>query len=277
LLRTITDGVNEPEALAVDPAGNLYVANRETKNITAYAPGSTTVSFTIANVPKVRAMQFDPAGELNVAGSDDVTVYAAGTGQLLRSIKNKLHHPYRLAFDPAGDLFVLSFDVKPRKTDIVEFAPGATKATRYFGVSQYANCLVVGPDGYLYVGNDTTVLVIDPATGATVRTISDGVYDSLTVAFDSVGNFYLSNNGAGNGIISVYAPGATAPMYEIKQDDAYSFALLFDAKNNLYVASQYGGQSNYGMVAEFAPGQTSPKRIIEDGMMYPNAAAFGPK
>ena len=38
----ITDGINEPEGLATDKNGNLYVANQRGKTITVYPPGATS-------------------------------------------------------------------------------------------------------------------------------------------------------------------------------------------------------------------------------------------
>jgi WD40 repeat protein len=281
LLETITDGVDVPVALAVDPSGNLYVANRGAKDITVYGPGSAHPSQTISQgITHLRRMRFDPAGELNVIDGSTLTVYDPSTGELVRTIKNKLHLPYALAFDPAGDLFVLNADYRTNLHDVVEYAPGSSKVTRTFAVgSQFENPddLAIGPDGDVYIADDNYVQVFDPNTGSLVRTITSGVYGTITLAFDSTGNMFVSNDGASNGIISVYAPEASSPSYEITQDDAYSFGLLFDAKNDLYLASTYGGASNHGMVAEFKPGETGPNRVIETGLEYPDAAALGPK
>jgi hypothetical protein len=43
LLRTITDGISNPLAMATDSDGTLYVANAGNNSITVYAPGSTNV------------------------------------------------------------------------------------------------------------------------------------------------------------------------------------------------------------------------------------------
>jgi sugar lactone lactonase YvrE len=280
LLDTITDGINDPVSMVVDATGNLYVANRKGKNVAMYAPGTTKPALTITQgIAKPYRLGFDPAGELNVVGATDVTVYAAASGTLLRTIKNKLRRPFALTFDPEGDLFVLNGERKKGQTNVVEFAAGGTKAIRTFGSGTefgYADDIIIGPDGYLYVADDINIIVLDPTTGSVVRTITDGVYDTLKLAFDGNGNLYLSNNGISNGVISVYPPGSSDPSFEIKQDDAYSFALLFDSQNDLYLASEYGGKNNQGMVAEFAFAKSAPKRLIETGMDYPDAAVFGP-
>jgi DNA-binding beta-propeller fold protein YncE len=139
-----------------------------------------------------------------------------------------------------------------------------------------ATALAFGPDGYLYIGEDNTVAVCDPMTGSVVRTIKDGVYGTEGLAFDSAGNFYVANGGAYDGPISVYAPGALEPSYEIKQTGLFGTAMLFDASNDLYVVSTDGGTSNDGIIDEFKPGKSSPKRSFDTGLMHPAAAVFGP-
>lgn len=48
LLRTISQGINGPEALAFDRSGDLYVANYNGNTVTVYAPGSSSVLQTIS-------------------------------------------------------------------------------------------------------------------------------------------------------------------------------------------------------------------------------------
>lgn len=63
----ITTGIDNPDALAFDSSGNLYVANE---------------------------------------GGNTVTVYAAGSGTPSRTISIGIHHPDALAIDADGNLYV---------------------------------------------------------------------------------------------------------------------------------------------------------------------------
>ena len=49
VVRTITDGIDNPYAMAVDASKNLYVANEGNNSVTVYAHGSTHVSETITD------------------------------------------------------------------------------------------------------------------------------------------------------------------------------------------------------------------------------------
>lgn len=272
VINTITNGVGFSVALAVDSSENLYVANRKGSTVTVYAPNTSVPALTIKqDIVKPHGLQFDSAGDLNVLNVGDVTVYAPGTGTLLRKVANKLTFTLAMTFNPAGNLFVLNQNRKQGETYIVEYAAGSTKVLRTFSDGSqfaYATDLIMGPDGYLYIAANTSVIVFDPATGTIVRTITTGVYDAIGLAFDGMGNFYVANNGTSKGPISVYAPGASTPSYEIDEDGLWGNALLFDQNNDLYVVSD-------GIIAEFALGKSSPKRSVKNRLAYPWAAVFG--
>jgi DNA-binding beta-propeller fold protein YncE len=193
----------------------------------------------------------------------------------MQIFRNKLTYGIAMTIDSAGHLFVLNLNDKTKQVSIVEYAPPSIKVRHVFDGSQFANAsdLIAGPDGYLYVAigsSQPAILVLDPATGSIVRTITDGVEDAVSLAFDASGNFYVaSSTGSNEGIVSVYAPGATSPSYQIEQNDMYAKALLFDSKNDLYVVSPAG-------IFEFAPGNSTPKRTIGQGIGNPWGAAFGP-
>ena len=82
VLRTISQGVNAPYALAFDGSGDLYVANANANTVTVYASGGGTVLRTISKGVKYPdALAFDSYGNLYVANASGytVTVYAPGS------------------------------------------------------------------------------------------------------------------------------------------------------------------------------------------------------
>jgi sugar lactone lactonase YvrE len=100
---TIKDGVNQPYAMTMDPAGNLYVANTFGNNVTVYAQGSTTPFATISQgISQPRAITLDGDGNVYVANAsaNSVTEYAAGTFRLKQTITDGVNYPQWLAFGP---------------------------------------------------------------------------------------------------------------------------------------------------------------------------------
>ena len=88
-LMTITAGVSNSSAIALDSSGELYVANR---------------------------------GQGDVPSS--VSVYAPGASEPTRTIKTGIHVPVALAFDTAGNLYVANAPPKGANT-VTVYAPGA--------------------------------------------------------------------------------------------------------------------------------------------------------
>ena len=108
LVRTITDGIFEPLALAVDRSSNLYVANGHNgydANIAIYPPGSGTASRTITDgIYDPESLAFDSSGNLYVGNglyADRVTVYSP-SGALLRTIVDGVRDPQSIEIGRAS-------------------------------------------------------------------------------------------------------------------------------------------------------------------------------
>jgi hypothetical protein len=135
-MRTITAGVNEPVALAVDSAGTLYVANCNcgingapggSDTVTEYANGGTTLTRTVSGLTTPFAIAVDTADSLYVAnyGSNSVTKYLQGNTTPALTITTGLNAPGAVALDKNGTLYVSN-------------TAGTT-------VSEYASTYVTGP------------------------------------------------------------------------------------------------------------------------------------
>jgi sugar lactone lactonase YvrE len=310
LLRTISQGINNPDALAFDSSGNLYVANNgctfssckpiAPPTVTVYAPGSTMVLRTIKKgVDNPAALVFDGAGNLYVANygcpasscrhvlPSTVAVYAPGSTKTLRTIRTAVDQPFALTFDGSGNLYVANYGLNT----VTVYGPGGTKVLRTIkkGVDR-PDALAFDGSGNLYVANypcrfascrsmASSVTVYAPDSNKVLRTISRGVASPLALAFDPSGNLYVANNSFG--YVTVYAPGSTKVLRTIKKGVVVPTALAFDASDNLYVGNRGCGPSSCSgykpsTVTAYAPGSTRILRTISHGVLGPEAIAFGP-
>jgi sugar lactone lactonase YvrE len=200
-VRTITDGVFEPLAIAVDRSGNLYVANGHNGykgNIAIYPPGSETPSRTITeDVYDPESLAFDSAGNLYVGNGlyvDEVTVYSP-SGTLLRTITDGVRDPQSIAVDARDDLFVANTDE----------------------------------------GEGRTVTVYAPGTTQLVQTITDGIDGPQTLAVDSAGRLYVANNA--NGTATEYSAKTRKLLRTISKKVRHPWGLAVDSADTLYLAS----------------------------------------
>jgi sugar lactone lactonase YvrE len=192
LLRTIYQGINNPQALAFDSSGNLYVANYNNATITVYAPGSTSVLRTISQgLGETRTLAFDIYGNLYAAnwGTNTVTAYAPGSTNVLLTISQGIAGPWGLTTDASGNVYV-----------------GNTQGG----------------------SNPQTVTVYAEGSTAILRTITQDVDIPLALAVDRSGNLYVANAGErSNGTVTVYAPGSTSVLRTISHGISTPQALAF--------------------------------------------------
>ena len=70
-------GLTNPDALAFDSSGNLYVTNwggGSSTTVCEFAPGSTTPTATLTGLTNPNALAFDSSGNLYVANETGTTV-----------------------------------------------------------------------------------------------------------------------------------------------------------------------------------------------------------
>jgi DNA-binding beta-propeller fold protein YncE len=126
---SITSGISGPWGVTLDSIGNLYVANADGADITEYAPGTSTPSFTYsAGMVSPRLVSVDRKGDVfETDFTDDysqagrVTEFAQDSNAPLYSCS--LTVPWGVAVDSAGDVFV-DYNASSTGGHIVEYKGG---------------------------------------------------------------------------------------------------------------------------------------------------------
>ena len=195
ILHVIRNGAKGCSALAIDRAGNLYVANAWRGTVTVYAPGKTpgypTLVHTIKGVPRPIALAFGPSGDLFVASHKSVHVFKAGSLELLRTIAG-IKSADAIAIDSVGRLYVSSDPFTRQGYQpgwVTVYPPGGTKPIRKVaGGIDVPRAVVVDSSDSVYVASrfNDSVPVYSPGATKLLRTITDGVADPNFLAFNSL-------------------------------------------------------------------------------------------
>jgi hypothetical protein len=104
-------GLNRPAGVAVDAAGNVYVADSDHGRVLKLAAGATTATqlpFTSLSNP--HGMAVDTAGSVYVADYGGVLKLAAGATSPTQLPVTGLGHPGAVAVDTAGNVYVTDLD-----------------------------------------------------------------------------------------------------------------------------------------------------------------------
>lgn len=211
---TIT-GVTNPQGLALNAAGDLYVAQSRSTEIAVVEAGnsSPTANLAITGLTRPRGVAFDAAGLLYVAdtGTSSVKVFDLATSRStpVRTLTG-VDTPFGVAVNSDGTVFATS----GLETTVMVFDAGSTTpnpAKTLTGVEK-ANGIAVDPNDNVYVSNQglTTVQVFD--RGATTSDPSKtltGLNNPQGIAFGPTGKTYVSNAYGLN--VLVFNPDQTAP------------------------------------------------------------------
>ncbi|OYW70799.1 MAG: hypothetical protein B7Z37_29600 [Verrucomicrobia bacterium 12-59-8] len=254
---TTLTGLNAPNDLAFDSAGNLFVANFGANTVSKFAPGATTPSATLAGLNGPISLGFDSSGNLFV-GNSDGTLSKVAPGATTPSATLPGSGSNDLAFDSADNLFVANSNYN----SVIKFAPGATTPSAiltggYFALGSPSS-LACDSSGYLFVAirGDNTVKTFAPGATTPFTTLT-GLHWPGDLVFDSSGNLFVANFGAGT--VSKFAPGATTPSATLT-GLSWPTDLVFDSSGNLFVLNASGST-----VSKFAPGATTPSAIFFTG------------
>ena len=219
----ITQGINQPSALALDSEQNLYVAN-ETGGVEEFSPGGKQLLRTITDgVETASALAIDSTDNLYVAnwprsGSPSVTVYLNGASDPSETITDGVVKPRVLAVDSKQTLYVSNGN-NVTAYSLGSVSPSETLTFPY-GVEP-GTALAIDKYGRLFVGGKSSVAVYKPGSAAVYRTVNQ-ITPINALATDRGGRLYTANsthkhNGKSEGGVWISPPGYLQPTLRIGQ------------------------------------------------------------
>ncbi len=232
-----SSGLDDPEGLAFDSSGNLYVANYGNSTIMKFSASggvlssNGTVFASGGEMYGPVGLAFDGSGNLYVANNENDTIEkfnsSGGGGPFANTWTEG---PEGLAIDSAGNVYVaIPYASNYGNNTIEVFNPlGVDGAVADWA---YPYGLAFDSKGNLYVdsSNDGNILNLSKGTR-----VASGLDFPIGLAFDSGGNLYVANSGNGtidefntNGVETVFASGLSSPQFiAIQVPEPATWALL---------------------------------------------------
>ena len=239
---TLATGFGAPSSVAVDAAGNVYVAD-----------GTAVYKITVANVKSVigtgsftlpSGVAVDASGNVFVADQADgssgtVFEIPAGTITVNDMGGGNFTQPSIVAVDAAGNVYVVE-----GYTCTVLYPGSGYNPTNNFQLSiSGANGMAVDAAGNVYFSTPTTVYKF-PAGSTTPVSFSSGFTALTGIAVDAAGNVYVSDSA--NNCVKEIAPGTGTPTTLITGISGLT-GIAIDVTGKIYVTD------NGGTVTKFQP------------------------
>jgi len=226
-------GFSYPMGVAIDAAGNLYVADNlhfKVQKVPAGGGANITLGSGFQNPVGVAV---DGVGNVYVADQDFTTIkrITGGVGAIV-DIGSGFNKPWGVAVDAAGNVYV-----GDSGNNAVKEVPAVGGAPVTLG-SGFSNPLGLAADaaGNVYVadaGNNAVKEI--PAGGGAVITIGSGFNQPSGVAIDGGGNLFIADEG--NGVVKAIFAGQTTPVV-IGSGFSAPTGVAADRFGGVYVADQ---------------------------------------
>jgi DNA-binding beta-propeller fold protein YncE len=163
-----------------------------------------------------------------------------------------LTDPWDVAFDSAGNLFVVDYDHDELvgNAAVYKITPNGVRTTFASGLS-YPAYLAVDSAGNVFVADYNQGVVYQYKPTGSRATFASGLHHPVGMAFNSAGNLFVVDNSIGNvyqGRIYEYKPHGSRTTFAVLNPSDRPADLAFDSMGNLLMADLSGNIYKYDLV-----------------------------
>jgi len=185
----VARGFKGPHDLALGPGGVIYLAEMHADRIAAITAAGAVSTYIETSSPV--DLDFSPSGELLVSELYSGRVVAYKGQAFSRVVASGLNWPHGLAFHPSGAIFVN----ENQGNRIVRVNPDGT--VRPFAQVPRPVGLVLATSGNLYVAQPQVGTISRVAPDGRVTVLLENLKEPRDPAFDAAGDLYFAETLAG--------------------------------------------------------------------------------
>jgi sugar lactone lactonase YvrE len=211
----VASGLTAPHQLAIDGAGNLYVADSGTNEIVQFL-GASSASSAITGTPFVsgltspKGVAVDALGNLYITETGSVLLQSIDTG-MQTVLGSGFTTPVALAVDSNGNVYVA--DTGLQEIEELSITGGAVtqQTTETLLAGTTPTSVAVDAAGDVYYGDSAKGEVVEIPLSGTTAAIASGFTTPVGVALDPSGNLYVADSTSAAGISYLNRTAATLP------------------------------------------------------------------
>ena len=225
---TVGSGLTYPTALAMDGAGDLYIADTINQRVVKVpAGGGSQIAIGIEGFPSGVAV--DGAGNLFIANLNAGSVLEVFPGGTQATLPFGFNEPAGMAVDAAGDLFI----AETANNRVLEIAPGGTPQPLQVTGLSGPSAVAVDAAGDVFIADNTNDRIVEvPVLGAQT-TIGTGLSHPSGVAVDAAGDVFITDQG-NNRVVEVPAGGGA--QIQLGGELTNLSGIFVDSSGNVFIS-----------------------------------------
>jgi autotransporter-associated beta strand protein len=246
-------GLSNPSDVAVDVAGNVYIADTGNNAIKEWHAATNTVTTLVsAGLNSPYCLAVDGAGNVYIAdtGNNAVKEWIAATNSVTTLVSAGLNGPLGLAVDVSGNVYIIDAGISAVKE---WHAATGTVSTLVSSPLNIPFGVAVDGAGNVYIGDtyDNAIKEWNVGTQTLSTLVSSGLNQPYGVAVDGAGNVYFADtfnnaikewHAATNTVSSLASTGLNQP-----------YGVAVDGAGNVYIADT-GNSAIKEVPRAFVPG-----------------------
>ena len=190
----VSSGLNNPQGVAVDAQGNVYIADTANNVIKEWSPATQQTVVLCSGFINPRAVAVDRNGNVYIADSGNNAIKEWSTSQQMTTLASGLSNPSGVAVDSQGNVYFSDGG----NNAIDEWNAASQQVTQLVNIGLSSPTgVAVDALGNLYFADSGHNAVKEwvVASGQVTALVSSGLLDPTGLAVDGQGNVYISDTG----------------------------------------------------------------------------------
>jgi sugar lactone lactonase YvrE len=231
----VSAGLSQPLGVAVDAAGNVYIADGQNNALYEWVAANNSVAVLVpSGLNEPYGLAVDGAGNVYIADYGDNTIkeWIAANSNVVTLVSSGLNNPTGVAVDAVGNVYIADGN----NNAIKEWSPfNSNVVTLVSSGLSFSAGVAVDAAGNVYIADYENNAIKEwlAASSTVITLVSSGLNHPVGVAVDGSGNLYIADNGnnaikewtAANNSVAVLVSGLDGP-----------FPVAVDGVGNVYFA-----------------------------------------